>query len=81
MARLFWNNVEPFLSDEGVHTFKISLVKESKLITEDSLIAVSLCKFLEGPVKNLGTSINKHENHPSVSKIGKVVGRKTEFHF
>ena len=63
----FWKNVKPLFSSKDVYRYKITLVHDNEIITEDCIVAETLNTFFQDAVSSLdiGIDTNLLNNIPS----------------
>ena len=53
----FWNTMKPFLTDKGVAKKQITLIEDSKVITDDADVAETFNKYFETAVSSLDRKV------------------------
>ena len=56
----FWKNVKPLFSNKDINHYKITLVHNNEIITEDGVVAETLNSFFQDAVRSLDIQIDRH---------------------
>ena len=56
----FWKTIKPFLTNKGINSGKITLIKNDEILSEDNEVAETLNIFFSSAPKNLGIVENTY---------------------
>ena len=77
----FWKNVKPLFSNKDIYRYKITLVRDNDIITDDSVVAETLNSFFQDAVNTLDIGIdtnlltNTSQFQPDMSNIDNIIER------